>query len=59
MVEADDWMVVDGGLDISDTRLLWSADGCEGLRATARVRGAGEVGRKALPTAIKREGIFF
>jgi hypothetical protein len=34
----------------------WSA---RGLRATARVRGVGEVDRKDIPMAGKREGISF
>ena len=33
--------------------------GCEGERATARVRGAGNAGRGASPMAGKREGICF
>ena len=32
---------------------------CEGLGATAWVRGVGEVGRRDFPTARKREGISF
>jgi hypothetical protein len=51
--------VVGGGPDISDTILLWAADGCEGLRAPAKVRGAGEAVRRDFPTAGKREGISF
>jgi hypothetical protein len=39
--------------------LLWAADDCEGLRVTARVRGAGEADRRVFPTAGKREGISF
>jgi hypothetical protein len=35
---------------------IWAA---RGLRATARVRGAGEAGRRDFPTASKREGISF
>ena len=33
--------------------------GCEGERAAARVGGAGNAGRGALPTAGKREGSSF
>ena len=33
--------------------------GCEGERAAARVGGAGNAGRRASPTAGKREGISF
>ena len=32
---------------------------CGGERAAARVGGAGNAGRGALPTAGKREGFFF
>jgi hypothetical protein len=39
--------------------VLFAGWGCKGLRATARVWGAGEAGRRALPTVGKREGISF
>jgi hypothetical protein len=45
--------------EVFDTRLLWAADGCEGLRVTARVRGVREAGHRDFPMAGKKEGISF